>query len=387
MCVDGVNLVNHDPRSPLETRPVSGVAVDELVGAAAQGLVAIGTDTIYALATRASPDGLARIVAARRAMEANSVLGPSTWHAPAADRVLRALPSLNARHRWVISKLWPGPFTLMLPMTDDDRAACAAAGIEPGLVDDARSLFARVPESGVFSELLHRAPWPVLAERIRFGPTDDRGATDLAEATALLARAGIQPERTIEASTQSLGRPSALIRLDRSGSWELVRASVFDRAYVQRRLTRRVLFICTGNTCRSPMAQALATGLWAASGQALNADFPLIATSAGLHAEVNSPPTPEGIAALRSLGFRPPSGGARAVTAEMLREADAIYTMTRAHLDEVNKLDPRFADKAQVLDSEGHDIPDPLGGPARLYASLAVAMRDMIARRLQEVKT
>jgi len=40
-----------------------------------------------------------------------------------------------------------------------------------------------------------------------------------------------------------------------------------------------------------------------------------------------------------------------------------------------------------VLDSEGHDIPDPLGGPARLYASLAVAMRDMIARRLQEVKT
>ncbi len=385
MCADGVNLVNSDPRSDLGKRPVPGTGVDEIVNAAANALVAIGTDTIYALTTRASTDGLARIMDARRAMQSTSYTGPSTWHAPNAERVLRALPSLNARHRWVISKLWPGPFTLMLPMADDDRAALSAAGIDPGVVDDARSVFARVPETGIFSDFVHHAPWPVLAERIRFGQADDRGAADVGEARASLQRAGIQPARFVEANTAALGRPSALIKLDRSGSWELVRPSVFDRAYLLRRLTRRVLFVCTGNTCRSPMAQALATGLWAAGGEASNAEFPLIATSAGLHAEVNSPPTPEGVAAVRSLGFRPPSGGARAITTEMLREADAIYTMTRAHLDAVIKLDPRSAAKASVLDTEGHDIPDPLGGPARLYASLATAMRDMIARRLQEL--
>ncbi len=401
MCADGVNLVNRDSRSDSGapgSRPAPGILgtsalIDACVAAAADGLVVIGTDTIYALATRASPDGIARLFSARRAMQAAPVKSPSTWHAATADHVLAALPSLTARHRWVMSKLWPGPFTLMLPLLERDALPMRAAGLEPAVVDNAAHVFARVPASGVFSDMLHRAPWPVMAEKLCFGPSDDHGAVDLAGALSVLERAAIAPGLTLESNAPALGRHSALIRLQRDGSWDLLRASVFDRAYVLRRLTRRVLFVCTGNTCRSPMAQAIASGLRATTnGQgdanaAVEAGYPLVATSAGLHAELGSAPTREGVAAVRALGFAPPTGTAHAVTPLMLREADAIYTMTRSHLSAVLKLEPSVAGKAGVLDPSGDDIPDPLGGPARHYASLAVAMRDMIAKRLQEFGT
>ncbi|MBX9737866.1 MAG: Sua5/YciO/YrdC/YwlC family protein [Phycisphaerales bacterium] len=367
--------------------------IEACVAAAADGLVVVGTDTIYALATRASPDGLARLFSARLAMQAAPDQSPSTWHAPTADHVFLALPSLTARHRWVMSKLWPGPFTLMLPLLERDALPMRAAGLEPAVVDDTAHVFARVPASGVFSDMLHRAPWPVIAEKLRFGHNDDKGATDLAGALNILERAAIAPGLTLESNAPALGRHSALIRLQRDGSWDLIRASVFDRAYVLRLLTRRVLFVCTGNTCRSPMAQAIASGLWARTSEqgdansGVEAGYPMVASSAGLHAELGSAPTREGVAAVRALGFAPPSGTAHALTPLMLREADAIYTMTRSHLNAVLKLDPSVAGKASVLDPSGDDIPDPLGGPARHYASLAVAMRDMITRRLQEFGT
>jgi L-threonylcarbamoyladenylate synthase len=401
MCADGVNLVNRDPRSdsgapgarPAPGIPGTSALIEACVAAAADGLVVVGTDTIYSLATRASPEGIARLAMARRAMQASPVQAPSTWHAPTPDHVLRALPSLTARHRWVISKLWPGPFTLMLPMLERDALPMRAAGLEPAVVDDTRHVFARVPASGVFSDMLHRAPWPVIAEKLRVSPADDSVAVDLASALAALVRAGISPAHTLESTSPALGRQSAIIRLQRDGSWELIRASVFDRAYVLRLLARRVLFVCTGNTCRSPMAQAIASGLWAKTSEqgdanaGVEAGYPMVASSAGLHAELGSAPTREGVAAVRALGFAPPSGTAHALTPLMLREADAIYTMTRSHLNAVLKLEPSVAGKASVLDPSGDDIPDPLGGPARHYASLAVAMRDMITRRLQEFGT
>ena len=58
--------------------------------------------------------------------------------------------------------------------------------------------------------------------------------------------------------------------------------------------------------------------------------------------------------------------------------------MTRSHLRAALALDPTAKDKAQLLDPQGTDIPDPIGQPLSVYTQTARRLRDIIAGRLKE---
>jgi protein-tyrosine-phosphatase len=96
--------------------------------------------------------------------------------------------------------------------------------------------------------------------------------------------------------------------------------------------TRRLLFVCGGNTCRSPMAVAVARAELAQRLRIPRRDFarfPVQAASAGVAAEVGRPLTAEASVALREIGVPPGRHRARAVTPEMVERADAVFCMTR----------------------------------------------------------
>ena len=103
----------------------------------------------------------------------------------------------------------------------------------------------------------------------------------------------------------------------------------------------QVLFVCTGNLCRSPVAERLAAA-WAR--EALG-DSPELAQvellSAGVAAEVGQPITASSARVLRQLGGDPEGFGSRPLTAELADSADLVLTMTREHRRDVLKLAPR----------------------------------------------
>ena len=90
-----------------------------------------------------------------------------------------------------------------------------------------------------------------------------------------------------------------------------------------------VLFVCTGNICRSPTSERLA----AARG--------ITASSAGTRAVIGHPMHPEAARVLVELGGDPSGFIARQLTARQLTEADLVLTMTREHRDAVLELAPR----------------------------------------------
>lgn len=138
---------------------------------------------------------------------------------------------------------------------------------------------------------------------------------------------------------------------------------------------RRILFVCTGNTCRSPMAAALLNHMVRpreiCSASADSSELPaLVATSAGLYAADGAPMTPSAVRALQAADVVPVAASdytahrARTVTADMIEEADEVIAITAAHAMELMMRFPRHAAKIEALPM---DIADPYGGDDARY--------------------
>lgn len=121
-----------------------------------------------------------------------------------------------------------------------------------------------------------------------------------------------------------------------------------------------LLFVCTGNTCRSPMAEALAKN------KLKNADCGhWQVASAGIHAQNGMPVSPHAQEAAAAYGLDISGHQARQLVAEHFQVADRIYTMTKAQAESLKQLYPQYADHISPLASV--DIIDPFGGNLMHY--------------------
>lgn len=121
----------------------------------------------------------------------------------------------------------------------------------------------------------------------------------------------------------------------------------------------QIIFICTGNTCRSPMAEGL---FRAHNGEEKTG---LAALSAGMYTSDGLPASGNAVTAAAELGADITSHRSRMLTPELAREAKYLVCMTGAHYDRLCELFPDCADKIFTLLPE--DISDPFGGDLATY--------------------
>ena len=151
---------------------------------------------------------------------------------------------------------------------------------------------------------------------------------------------------------------------------------------------RLFLFVCSGNTCRSPMAAAIANAEIAAR---LRIPFEALETvnvralSAGVSARVGAPLTDEAVEVLRSLNVPVKPHAARNLTPEVAEKAELIFCMTKAHREAVVAMIPSVAGKAYCLDTET-DIADPIGKGMPAYVACARQIQRLVQLRLNEIE-
>ena len=146
---------------------------------------------------------------------------------------------------------------------------------------------------------------------------------------------------------------------------------------------KTILFLCTGNVCRSPMAEGLFRHAIKGRGE-----FRIV--SAGLGAVDGEPPTNHSVSAMREIGIDISGQRSRALTAELVRSADLILGMTHSHTDTVALLYPSAAEKTfllrefdETLEAYEKDISDPIGSPYHIYAECRDQIEQGIATLLK----
>lgn len=126
-----------------------------------------------------------------------------------------------------------------------------------------------------------------------------------------------------------------------------------------------VLMICTGNTCRSPLAQVIL--------QKRHPDWEV--RSAGVMAEVGSPAAAHSRELARRMGMDLESHRAQSVTAELVEWADLILGMTDAHVQAVKRSFPESAARVRTL---GREISDPVGQSLAVYQHCAEQLEEAL---------
>ncbi len=146
---------------------------------------------------------------------------------------------------------------------------------------------------------------------------------------------------------------------------------------------KTILFVCTGNVCRSPMAEGIFR-------QAVRGRGDFRVCSAGLGAPEGQPPSPFAAQAVKELGIDISAGRSQTLTPELVHQADYIFGMTHSHVETVALLYPRAAEKTfllrefdETLDQFEKDISDPIGGSYGVYLNCRDQIEQGIASLLR----
>jgi protein-tyrosine phosphatase len=357
-----------------DRRTVAQRAVESLLRGQ---VVALPTETLYGVAASALvPEAVERLSQIRGVDEpvAVAMVSPedaSSW-----------VPQISSLGRRLARRCWPGPVTLVFAGgAERGRAGQLPESIRRQLCsDDAIGL--TVSEHDVLGELLRLTDIPIAFAHLACNgmpPTAERVAQQLGERVALLVDGG--PSRDI--------RASSVVRVD-GQRWTMVREGVVPANEIAVQTTCVVVFVCTGNTCRSPMAQALGGKLLADRLGCAVAELPqrgFLVLSAGVAALPGDPAAPEAIEAVKEFGADLNDHLSQPLTAELALQADHLITMTRAHAAAVVDRFGAAAAKPRLLGLDGDDIADPIGREQQVYRDCARQILQHLERLVPELQS
>ncbi|TWT37824.1 Low molecular weight protein-tyrosine-phosphatase YwlE [Posidoniimonas corsicana] len=353
--------------------------VHRAVQALAEGeLVVMPTETVYGVAASACSAAGMRRLAELKQRGSNSPFALAVKSAQELEDYAPTAPPLARR---LARRAWPGPVTLVVDTPSD-------GGLINQLPDETRqhvcpngTVGLRCPAHRIVQDVLRMIPGPLaLSSANLHGEPDTLSARDAAKAL------GDHVALVMDDGPAHYGQPSSVVRVDGS-SHKVLREGVVGASTIDRLSRFMVLMVCTGNTCRSPMAEMLMRCKLAKKlgcGVDELEERGVMVGSAGVNAGGGSPASPEAAALMAELGCPLDKHLSQQLTEQLVRSADMIVTMTHGHRRAILASWPDAASRIRPLLPEA-DLSDPIGGSAAVYRACADQIEKALDPHVDEV--
>ena len=319
------------------------------------GLVVFPTETVYGIAADFSnPQAMKRL----REVKKRADDKPFSILISQIDLISNYTPTTDPKLFKLVYECWPGPLTVVVPSREEGQTIGVRMPDHPvalRLVQDLQCTIA-APSANIEGN----EPPKTCAEALR----DLDGLVDVA----------------IDAGTARIGAGSSVIDMTKEDP-VVLRGGVITQEDVNRITGKKtILFVCTGNSCRSVMAEYLLKS-------AVQGRDDIEVMSAGTGVFIRSAASSETVAVLAEEGIDATLHLAQPINTILLKKSDMIIVMTRNHRIQVLERVPEVEHRVYLLkefadipfkDEGSLDVPDPIGKSRGLYKDCLAEIKEAI---------
>ena len=296
-------------------------------------------------------------------LPAGHLMGPCSLLLPSVQAAGDYLVDWPPLVRRLAQRCWPGPLQIeVAPNRSKSLTGCLCGGASSLVASSSGQVAFRVVSQRVIEGIHRYLRGPLLFLELR----DSHGKTITNANQAAEYLIDSVPLLLDDGPTRYGGGPTSVSV--ESQHYAIRHQGVIEEAAMNQIIKPVVVLVCTGNTCRSPMAETLLRERFRVK---FGREDLVRVLSAGVAAGDGYGASSQAVEVMGQRGLDLTGHSSQSLDDELIKVADVILTMTRGHRSAILAAWPELADRVQTLRRDGGDVSDPVGMPVEVYEACA----------------